>query len=197
MADFAPEHFPPKPQFANPAVVGLSGFAITTLVLQIHNFDQCNAAPVVALGLVYGGFVQLVAGFLEFVVGNSFACCAFTGYGSFWLTLSTMLLFKQQDIYNITHKELGWFFVGYTVFTAILVVGTLKRNVCETFLFGSLLLGFILLDIHAFVDSDVLKLLASIVLTLDSLIAFYAVGHHVLKDTFKTDVLPLGKPLLP
>lgn len=40
----------------------------------------------------------LESGFLEMVTGNTFGFCAFTGYGSFWIALCIMLLFKRFDV---------------------------------------------------------------------------------------------------
>jgi len=39
----------------NPAVVGLAGFGLTTLLLQFHNLGWVGIGPIVALGLVFGG----------------------------------------------------------------------------------------------------------------------------------------------
>lgn len=65
---------------ANPACVGLGGFALTTFVLQLHNLNVCGIAPVIACGFVFGGAAQLIAGLMEFVMGNAFGFAAFTGY---------------------------------------------------------------------------------------------------------------------
>lgn len=181
----------PKSKLGNPAVVGLAGFAVTTFVLQVHNLGGCGLGPVVALGMVYGGGAQLIAGFLEMMLGNNFGFCAFVGYGSFWISLCSMLLFKQYKVYPIGHNEIGWLLVSFTIFTLILFVGTFRRSKGEVFLFGSLLLGFILLVLEKFVGEQFLKP-ASWTLIITSLTAFYACGHAVLKDIFGYDILPMG-----
>jgi succinate-acetate transporter protein len=66
-------------KLANPAVVGLAGFALTTFVLQLHNLEVCGIGPVIALGLVFGGGCQLLAGLMEMCTGNGFGFAAFTG----------------------------------------------------------------------------------------------------------------------
>ena len=40
-------------KLGNPAVVGLAGFGITTLMLQFHNVGWCGIGPVWALAVVY------------------------------------------------------------------------------------------------------------------------------------------------
>lgn len=80
----APAPHPPATaaplKLANPACVGLGGFALTTFVLQLHNLNVCGVAPVIALGFVFGGAAQLIAGLMEFCMGNAFGFAAFTGY---------------------------------------------------------------------------------------------------------------------
>ena len=55
----------------NPAVVGLAGFGMTTLLLQFHNLGIAGLGPVLAMGLIFGGLAQLIAGFMEFKTGNN------------------------------------------------------------------------------------------------------------------------------
>jgi hypothetical protein len=55
----------PKHQFANPAPLGLSAFALTTFVLSLINVHTKGIPGpniVVALAFGYGGLVQLLAG---------------------------------------------------------------------------------------------------------------------------------------
>ena len=72
---------------ANPGPLGLFGFGLTTVVLSCINAGILphEAVPVIVpLAFAYGGVAQLVAGFLEFKVGNTFGMVAFTSYGLFW-----------------------------------------------------------------------------------------------------------------
>ncbi len=50
----------------NPAVVGLAGFGLTTMILQVHTVGWCGLEPVVVLAFVFGGLAQMIAGFHEF-----------------------------------------------------------------------------------------------------------------------------------
>ena len=66
------------PKLGNPAVVGLAGFALSTLLLQFHNVGWVSMGPVVWLGLVFGGGAQFIAGLQEMKTGNNFGYGAFT-----------------------------------------------------------------------------------------------------------------------
>jgi hypothetical protein len=63
---------PPDRQFANPAPLGLAGFALTTFLLSLINLGTKGAATpniIVGPAFAYGGLIQLLAGmFLEQVL---------------------------------------------------------------------------------------------------------------------------------
>ncbi|CAG8580859.1 12430_t:CDS:1, partial [Dentiscutata heterogama] len=87
--------YQPPPKIANPAPLGLCGFALTTFVLSIANTGSANvASPSITLGLAlfYGGLAQLLAGMWEFKTGNTFGATAFSSYGGFWLSFACIII---------------------------------------------------------------------------------------------------------
>ena len=141
-------------KLGNPAVVGLAGFGLTTFALQLHNLHIIGVAPVIWLGIVFGGGCQLIAGLMEFKTGNNFGFMAFTGYGAFWISLALMLTFgtntalgKAFPVLAMGPTDLGWFLVAWTIFTAILFIGAMRHNTVLALVFLTLLLGFIGLDV--------------------------------------------------
>ena len=72
----------------NPAILGLLGFGLATILLNLHNVGLLERTCVtVSMGLMLGGFAQLIAGILEFRQKNTFGGTAFVAYGLFWLSL--------------------------------------------------------------------------------------------------------------
>src|SRR2546421_11691619 len=74
---------------ANPAPLGLAGFAATTFMLSMINANLVNhnsLTGVLGLALAYGGIAQLIAGIWEFRTGNTFGAVAFRSYGAFWIS---------------------------------------------------------------------------------------------------------------
>lgn len=170
-------------KFGNPAVIGLTGFGITTFVLQMHNLGLCGLAPVFGLGLIFGGAAQLYAGFQELKIGNNFGACAFTGYGAFWIALILTFIARRYNIFPVQHHDVTWFLVAFTIFTAILWVASLKISKTLAVIFTLLLLGFIFLVIdHAGVE--VFKKIAAIDLILCALAALYGAAEIIYKDVF-------------
>jgi len=137
-------------KLGNPAVVGLAGFGLTTMILQFHNVGWMGLGPVIWLGLIFGGLAQMIAGLQEMKTGNNFGYCAFTAYGCFWLSLTLLLIGNHYDIYTSSKTDIGWFLVAWTAFTAILWVGSMRIHGALALTFTLLLIGFILLDLAHF-----------------------------------------------
>src|SRR5205807_8787207 len=77
----------------NPAPLGLLGFGLTTVLLNLHNagFYELNTM-ILAMGICYGGAAQIIAGIMEWRKGNTFAATAFLSYGLFWLSLVMLIV---------------------------------------------------------------------------------------------------------
>ena len=139
----------PQPVLANPAPLGLMGFGMTTILLNIHNAGAYGlGSMILAMGVFYGGLAQIIAGLLEFRKGNTFATTAFTSYGLFWLTLVFLLVFPEIGwAEKVEPGGLAAYFFMWGVFTAWMYISTLKSNKVLQFVFASLALLFFLLAI--------------------------------------------------
>ena len=135
------------PASANPGPLGLSAFALTTFVLSAANAGLFTGVPIViGVALFYGGLAQLLAGMWEFKVGNTFGATAFSSYGAFWLAVGASL---QLNLIP-SDQAFGVFLLGWTIFTALMFVATLRTNAATIALFGFLLLTFVLLTAAKF-----------------------------------------------
>jgi succinate-acetate transporter protein len=135
------------PAIANPGPLGLSAFALTTFVLSSANAGLISGAGadkiVIGLALFYGGAVQVLAGMWEFRTGNTFGATAFSSYGAFWLALGFTI---WQGLVPST-TALGFFLLGWTIFTLLLFFGTLRINMALVVVFALLFLTFLALTI--------------------------------------------------
>jgi uncharacterized protein len=187
----------------NPAVVGLAGFGMTTLLLQFHNLGWCGSGIVFCTALAFGGGAQLIAGFQEFKTGNSFGLCAFTAFGAFWIALALMFLFLDlQAVPNsfigahlkVTGFDIGMFLLGYTIFTIILWLATFPVHTVMILLFGTLVLGFIGLDLVFLAGMKNLLTITAWDLVVCALLAWYLMAHIIFLQLYGKSVLPVGKP---
>lgn len=136
----------------NPGPLGLSAFALTTFVLSCINAGIVTVGPniVVGLALFYGGLAQLLAGMWEFRTGNTFGATAFTSYGAFWLAFGIIFIPGSGIAAAATHPAVGLFLLGWTIFTALMFIGSLRINIAIITVFGLLTLTFLFLTLGEF-----------------------------------------------
>ncbi len=181
-----------QPGFGNPAAEGLGAFGATTMLLQFYNLGLIGTGTVIWMALFFGGLAQFIAGFQEFRTGNSFGSAAFVTYGAFWIALGGIFVSMQLGLFSITGTDVGWFLVVFTGLTAIYFVGSTKQNSAMAWVFLTLLIGFILLDIgHLVPGAGIFNKIAAVELIACALIAWYLMAHVILTPLKIT--LPAGK----
>lgn len=171
----------PKHQFANPSPLGLCGFALTTFCLSMYNAQAMGIdVPNVVVGLAcfYGGTVQLFAGIWEGLIGNTFALCALTSYGAFWLSYAAIQIsaFGIADAYDGTdqlHSAVGLYLMAWALFTFMLFLCTLKSTLAFLSLFFMLTLTYILLSIGDFTSKTGVVRAGGVTGVITAFIAFY------------------------
>ncbi|QZA82443.1 acetate uptake transporter [Deefgea piscis] len=190
----APTLFAEKDLTANPAPLGLMGFGMTTVLLNLHNLGLFgNSAMILAMGIFYGGLAQLIAGVLEWKKGNTFGTTAFTSYGCFWLSLVGLLVLPKMGLAEAaTSSAMGAYLLMWGIFTAFLFIGTLKMDKASQFIFGSLTLLFALLAISDFSESATIKQIAGFVGLLCGASAIYTAMAQVLNEVYGKTIFCLG-----
>jgi len=181
---------------ANPAPLGLMGFGMTTVLLNIHNAGFFPiSSMILAMGLFYGGIAQVIAGILEFRKGNTFGMTAFVSYGFFWITLVGLIVGPRTGWMDRTPEGfMGWFLVMWGVFTLFMFFGTLRSNRALQFVFLSLTVLFGLLAIRDFAESPVVGTIAGWEGIVCGASAIYLAMAEVLSEQLGRDVLPIGRP---
>ena len=182
-------------KMGNPAVVGLAGFGLTTLLLQLHNIGICGLGPVLAMGIVFGGLAQMIAGFQEQKMGNNFGYSAFVAYGAFWIGLSIIWVLNFLKVYETSHAELGLYMLAWTLYTVIMFIASLRVHKAMAITFGLLLVGFILLVLGLLVNPALIKV-AGYELIFCALMAWYMMASIIINDLAGKVVLPSGTPFI-
>jgi len=144
-------------KLANPAPLGLLGFGMTTVLLNLHNAGLFGLnSMILAMGLAYGGLAQVIAGIMEYKKGNTFGTVAFTSYGLFWWSLVMLLVFPKitfwqtisSPLQQTSESAMAAYFFMWGLFTLAMFFGTLKTNRALQFVFISLAILFFLLTIR-------------------------------------------------
>ncbi|WP_268743551.1 acetate uptake transporter [Solidesulfovibrio carbinoliphilus] len=181
-------------KLANPAPLGLMGFGMTTILLNIHNAGFFPiGSMVLAMGIFYGGLAQVLAGFLEFKKGNTFGLTAFASYGFFWLTLVGLIVLPKMGLAEPTPEAfMGWYLFLWGLFTFFMFLGTLGANFVLKFVFGSLTVLFFLLAARDWLESAAIGRLAGYEGILCGASACYLAMAEVINEKYGRAILPVG-----
>lgn len=183
---------------ADPAPLGLIGFATTTLLAGAFyaGFTGVTPASFIGLAFFFGGGAQLLAGMWEFRNGNTFGGVAFSSYGAFWLAVWYSLTNSAITADFLKSSNNGWFLLGWTIVTGIYLIGTLRLHYGLVAVFGLLFLTFLLLCIGQFngaAPGSGLTSVAGYVAILTAVAAYYNALAGILKSTSGGSInLPVG-----
>jgi len=181
-------------KLANPAPLGLAGFGLTTLILNIVNADlvaKDSIGMVLPVGLFYGGLAQFMAGMWEMKKNNTFGFTAFSSFGAFWMALAVMVLLKDAEVIAPVAKGgMSVFLCAWGLFTGYMTIGTLKISRALQVVFATLTILFFLLAWGEH-NETVLKV-AGWEGIFCAFSALYASAAQVINETWGEYLLPLG-----
>ena len=182
-----------KNKVANPGPLGLLGFGMTTVLLNLHNAGLLPLSiAIVAMGIALGGLAQIIAGIRELCQGNTFAGTAFTAYGLFWWSLVLIWVNPFEGIAAASKTDMGYYLLLWGIFTAFMYVGTLKHNKATQVVFGSLTVLFMLLAIGDFTGNHTITMIAGFEGIFCGLSAIYSAMGQILNAEYGKDIIPLG-----
>jgi uncharacterized protein len=191
---------------ADPAPLGLAGFALTTFLLSGTNASFIPDLIWVAPAIFYGGLAQFCAGMWEFRNRNVFGATAFSTYGGFWMGLGLFVILAHSTsfipttpTYQLTNA-LAWFLFAFAVFNTYMLIGSMRVNAAVFGVFLTLEITEILLVIGFFNISHGgtewwlhAGGWAGIV---TAGVAWYTSAAGVWNGTAGRSVLPVGRPLV-
>ena len=185
---------PPGSHLADPAPLGLAGFAMTTFFLSVVNAGLLPAtvtAGVFGLAIFYGGIAQFAAGLWEFAKGNTFGAVAFCSYGAFWLSF---WWFGRTDLTaagSSAAKAAAYYLLGWTIFTGYMMLASFRVSGAVAAVFVTLFVTFALLTIGAFTGVSFWDKAGGIVGIVTAVVAWYASFAAVFNFTAKRPSLPV------
>lgn len=199
---------------SNPAPLGLLGFGMTTILLNLHNAGLFPVnSMIMGMGLFVGGLAQVIAGTQEWKKNNTFGATAFTAYGFFWIALVTSWVLPKitflalgpegvpitPGLANASDEfAMAFFLAIWGLFTLGMFFGTLKLNRMLQVVFGTLTVLFFLLAARDFLGAAGIEagktvgVIAGWVGLVCGFSAFYGAIAQVLNEVHGKVVLPLG-----
>jgi len=177
-------------QWANPGALGLAGFGLNTILLQMHNLGLIDSTLPIVYGFFWGGVAQIIAGLIDARRGDIFGLTAFTSYGLFWIGLSFGFLLQWLGLVKLDGPGLAWACICWGIFTGYMTIGTFKISRVHVFVFASLTILFFLLAAHFYGALPVV--VPGVVGILCGAAATYGSAAVVLNAKYEREVLPIG-----
>lgn len=180
----------------NPAPLGLLGFGMTTVLLNVHNAGLISmSSMILGMGIFVGGLAQVVAGIQEWKKNNTFGATAFTAYGMFWIALVTIVLLPKTGFgaaFAPDGASMGVFLLMWGVFTLMMFLGTFRLNRMLQVVFFTLTILFFLLALAEFTENQQIAVVAGYEGIFCGLAAVYGSMALVLNEVYGKVVLPVG-----
>jgi succinate-acetate transporter protein len=179
-------------KLANPAPLGLFGFALTTWLLSMVNCGWLPGASVplvLAMAFAYGGTAQFAAGLMEMAKGNTFGFVAFCSYGAFWWSFA---LFARFLGVGVPGAAVGWYLIVWGVFTFAMWIGTFALNRATFLVFLALWITFFLLGLAPLTGHAVLTTYGGYGGLITAIFAAYLGAAEVINEAHGKTVLPIG-----
>lgn len=179
-------------KLANPAPLGLTGFALTTCVLSMVNaglFPGDAVPMVLASAFAFGGTAQFFAGLMEAPRGNTFGFVAFCSYGAFWWTFALFAAFFAD---GVPGQFVGWWLLLWGFFTLMMWFGSLALNRALQLVFLALWITFFLLAIKDLSGIGWIGVVGGYMGIVTAALAFYLAAAEIINETHGRTILPIG-----
>jgi succinate-acetate transporter protein len=187
---------------ADPAPLGLAGFALTTFLLSGHAASFIPDLIWVGPALFYGGLCQLLAGMWEFRNRNVFGATAFSTYGGFWLGLGIYVVLASSTSFasglqgHDGTNALAWYLFAFAIFNTYMLISSTRVTVAVFMVFLALEITEIVDAIAYWSGSSTTLHWGGWIGVITAAVAWYASAAGVMNGTAGRVVFPVGGPLV-
>ena len=181
---------------ANPAVLGLLGYGVSTVLLSLANSEVFAVdGMVLAMGVFFGGVAQTLVASMLFRLGDTFGVTAFGGYSFLWLTFAFINIGAINDWWTVSSDAVGWYLILWMVFTIGLVIASVvaPRVLTVILVLTAVLLG--LLAIGSLTGNTTITRLGGYEGILTGALAIYLAFAFLINEMYGKTALPVGAPL--
>lgn len=146
------------PNVASPAPLGLNVLAFVTAIIGCYYtgfivpYEAASVHSAISAVLLIGGIILVLAGMWEYRKNYTVHATVFTSYGGFLAILGMLFLPNFNIVGALTssgnlHYVLGLFFLCWTIYTGVLVLGALRSGASMTVTMLLLFVSYLLLTI--------------------------------------------------
>jgi uncharacterized protein len=152
---------------ASPAPLGLSVLAFATAIFGCYYtgfivpYEAASIGAAIGAVLLVAGILLVLAGMWEYRKNSMVHATIFTSYGGFLAMIGVVFLPNFGIVSALTssgelHYVLGLFFLCWTIFTAVLILGALRTSVSMTATMAVLFAAYLLLTIGQLAANNVI-----------------------------------------
>lgn len=196
-APAAPPAAAPASTLADPFALGLASFGISALVLATVMsglIDPLSTPAVLSLALAMGFLVEIVAGIVHLMRGETFPGMVFVAYSGFWLSYALLIQFYLPQTVAAGGDAaaiVGMYLLVWGIFSTYMLLAALKTNLTTIAIFAVLCAVFYLAAIGSFTGSTGLSEASGYLLVVDACLALYASAAIIVNGTWDRQVLPV------
>ena len=181
---------------ANPAVLGLLGYGMSTVLLSLGNSGLYAVDGMVfAMAIFFGGLAQTLVAMMMFRLGDTFGVTAFGGYSFLWLSFAFLNIGAINEWWTITSTGVGWYLILWMVFTIGLTIASTVAPRVLTYVLTLTIVLLGSLGLGAITGSSAISTFGGFVGVITGALAIYLAFAFLINESFGREVLPAGKPI--
>jgi succinate-acetate transporter protein len=181
---------------ANPAVLGLLGYGVSTVLLSLANSGLYPVDGVVfVMGIFFGGIAQTLVAMMAFRLGDTFGVTAFGGYSFLWLSFAFINVGAINEWWTVSGTAVGYYLLMWMVFTIGLVFASTGAPRVLTIVLALTVVLLGSLGFGALTGNAALSLFGGYEGVLTGALAIYLGIAFLINETMGKTVLPVGAPL--
>jgi hypothetical protein len=179
---------------ADPRALGLAAFATSTFAFGLFQTTvwPAGASAALALALIYGGGIQVLAGIWAFVRRLPFAASAFCSFGAFYVSYYVFVQLIAPGLSSSDSTTArGVYLLSWLIFSSYVLVAAFGVSGVATVIYFFWWLTYLLLVIGDFLPNGTIVIAGGAAGVATAAAAWYGSAAFLVNDTFGVKVLPL------
>lgn len=184
-------------QKSNPAVLGLLGYGMTTVLLSLSNAGVFELGTMIlSMAIFFGGIAQAIVALMSFRKGDTFGLTAFGGYAFLWLSLAFLMIGENAGWAAVANSgtAMGWYLFIWAIFSFMLMIGSVKVSYVLNIVLNLTWILLVILAVGYWTGSSTLITLGGWEGVLTGASAIYLAFAFLYNELFGRSVLWVGIP---
>lgn len=187
---------------AAPSIMGLTGFAIATLMLGAWQAgwygDAGTPLTIFPFAFIAGGIMQSIAAIASFKARDGLAVGVHTAWGAFWTGWGITELLVATHVaapisLGVANPSFAFWFIALTLFTGMAALASLAQSLGLFVVLSSLTAGSVLTAIGFYGGYLGVTRVGGWLFVISAAAAWLVTGAMMLEHSFGRTIIPIGK----